>query len=91
MKKKNCGGVSMEIEQAFGKVLRKFRTERSLSQEELAHICDLDRTYISLMERGKRKPTITTIFALAKGLKVLPSKLILTTEKLINLEEPSKD
>ena len=81
----------MEIEQAFGKVLRKFRTERSLSQEELAHICDLDRTYISLMERGKRKPTITTIFALAKGLKVLPSKLILTTEKLINLEEPSKD
>ena len=43
----------MEVEQAFGKVLREIRMEKSLSQEELAHVCGLDRTYISLMERGK--------------------------------------
>ena len=71
----------MKIEEAFGKVLRENRLEKKFSQEELAHICGLDRTYISLMERGKRKPTINTIFALANGLKVLPSSLVLATEK----------
>ena len=71
----------MEIEEAFGKVLRGFRLEKKFSQEELAHICGLDRTYISLMERAKRKPTITTIFALASSLNVLPSFLISATER----------
>jgi len=76
----------MEIEQAFGEVLRKIRLEKSLSQEELAHLCELDRTYISLMERGKRKPTINTIFALARGIGESPSDLIIATEKLLNLK-----
>ena len=73
----------MEIEQAFGEVLRKIRLENSLSQEELAHLCKLDRTYISLLERGGRKPTINTIFALATGLNVLPSALISETEEKV--------
>lgn len=73
----------MEIEEVFGKVLREIRLEKSFSQEELAHVCGLDRTYISLMERGKRKPTINTIFALATGLGVLPSSLVLATEELL--------
>lgn len=78
----------MEIEKAFGMVLRKNRLEKSYSQEELAHICGLDRTYISLLERGKRKPTINTLFALAKGLKISPSALIIESEKLLkNCEE----
>ncbi len=76
----------MEIEEAFGKVLRKIRMEKSLSQEELAHLCGLDRTYISLMERGKRKPTINTIFALAIALNVLPSYLVSSTEKNFELK-----
>ena len=69
----------MKIEEVFGKVLREIRLEKKTSQEELAHTCGLDRTYISLMERGKRKPTITTIFALAFGLNVLPSFLVSAT------------
>lgn len=86
MKKKDCGEYAMYIEQAFGITLRKIRLEKSLSQEELAHLCELDRTYISLMERGKRKPTINTIFALARGLEESPSVLIIATEKLINFK-----
>ena len=86
MKRKECGGMSVEIEQAFGIVLKKVRAENSLSQEKLAHICDLDRTYISLLERGKRKPTISTIFALALGLSVKPSDLVGATEKLLSHE-----
>lgn len=73
----------MKEEEAFGLVLRNIRTEQSISQELLAHICELDRTYISLLERGKRNPTITTIFKLAYGLKTTPSELISETEKLI--------
>lgn len=86
---KECGGYSMEIEEAFGKVLRKKRNDKSLSQEELAYLCDLDRTYISLMERGKRKPTINTLFALATGLDILPSSMLIDTEKLMKFEKPS--
>lgn len=71
----------MEIEEVFGQVLREIRLEKKFSQEELAHVCGLDRTYISLMERGKRKPTINTIFALASGLGVLPSFLVSAAER----------
>jgi len=55
------------IEVAFGKVLREMRTEKKISQEKLAELCGLDRTYISLFERGLRQPTITTIFKISKG------------------------
>lgn len=70
----------MELEQIFGEILKESRLGKGLSQEELAFRCGLDRTYISLMERGKRKPTITTIFVLADALEVLPSHLIALAE-----------
>ncbi|WP_226603243.1 helix-turn-helix domain-containing protein [Bacillus cereus] len=44
-----------------------------MSQEELAFNSVLDRTYISLLERGKRKPTISTLFSLASALNIPPS------------------
>ena len=47
---------------AFGRVLRELRQERGLSQEALALEADLQRNYISLIERGVNQPTITTIF-----------------------------
>ena len=64
------------IIEVFGKVLRELRESNKISQEKLAEYCDLDRTYISLLERGLRQPTITTIFKLAKALNVSPSQLI---------------
>jgi len=60
----------------FGQVLRELREERKLSQEKLAEYCDLDRTYISLLERGLRQPTLTTIFRLSEALKMKPSQII---------------
>ena len=62
--------------ETFGNVLRELRGENNISQEKLAEYCDLDRTYISLLERGQRQPTITTIFKLAKALNISPSALI---------------
>ncbi len=60
----------------FGKTLRKHRKSVGLSQEALALACDLDRTYISLLERGKRQPSLTTIFQLAEGLEIAPEKIV---------------
>lgn len=73
----------MGIEQAFGIVIKKYRVEKSLSQEEMAFQSGLDRTYISLLERGKRKPTINTIFSIAEVLQLPPHKIILDVESLL--------
>jgi transcriptional regulator with XRE-family HTH domain len=64
----------------FGKVLRTLREGKNLSQEKLAEYCDLDRTYISLLERGLRQPTISTIFKIADALDISPSELVRKVE-----------
>lgn len=66
----------------FGEALATFRLERGLSQEELAHNAGLHRTFISLVERGKRQPTLATIFDLAEALGVRPSTLVRKAETL---------
>lgn len=69
------------VVEIFGKVLREIRENKKISQEKLAEYANLDRTYISLLERGLRHPTISTIFELAKALKTSPSKMIEMVEK----------
>ncbi|MCF7997106.1 MAG: helix-turn-helix domain-containing protein [Chromatiaceae bacterium] len=66
----------MQPEQAFGIVLRDLRRTRSLSQEALALECELDRTFISLMERGLRQPSLTTILQLSGPLGITPDELV---------------
>jgi transcriptional regulator with XRE-family HTH domain len=68
--------VRIMIVSIFGTVLRELREKKKLSQEKLAEYCDLDRTYISLLERGLRQPTITTLFKLSDALKIKPSELV---------------
>lgn len=72
----------MKLETIFGKVLRSARIKKSISQEELAFESDLDRTYISMLERGIHQPTLETIFKLSFALKVAPSSLV----KLVEIE-----
>jgi transcriptional regulator with XRE-family HTH domain len=69
------------IVEIFGKVLRELREAKNISQEKLAEYCELDRTYISLLERGLRQPTITTLFKVAKALDIAPSELIEEVKK----------
>lgn len=64
------------LEFRFGEVLRELREKRGLTQDELGTDANLDRTYISLLERGLRQPTLKTIFALAKALNVAPSSIV---------------
>jgi len=54
----------------FGKKLRNIREEGNISQEKLAELSGLDRTYISGVERGKRNISLRNIFKLANALHV---------------------
>lgn len=58
----------MDAAIAFGKVLRKLRTEVGLTQEELSFEAELRRTYISILELGQQQPSLTTILKLANAL-----------------------
>ena len=64
---------------AFGSSLREARQGAGVSQESLALACDYDRTYVSLLERGLRQPTIGTLFQLADNLNVTAEALITAT------------
>ena len=67
------------VAQAFGETLRERRTHAGLSQEALALSSGFDRTYISLLERGGRQPTLTTIIAFAEILGISASDLCKST------------
>ena len=61
--------------------LRDLRLLRGMPQEELAHACGFDRTYMSLLERAKRQPSLTTVFALAEQLNVGPEEIVSETKQ----------
>ncbi len=71
------------VDIAFGIALRRARKACRLSQEKLAFEAELQRNYISLMELGTNQPTITTIFKLAKALKIKPHELIAQAEEAL--------
>lgn len=75
--------VRIMLVQLFGEVLRELRVAKGISQEKFAEYCDLDRTYISLLERGLRQPTISTLFKIADALKMPPSDIIKMTEQKV--------
>jgi len=60
----------MDIKLLVGKRVRELRNSIGISQEELADLADLDRTYITSVECGKRNISIVNIEKLAKALKV---------------------
>lgn len=68
---------------AFGRAVRARREELGLSQEALAEQCDLDRTYISGVERGRRNPTVQAVFRIALGLETPPSELMKRAEDML--------
>jgi transcriptional regulator with XRE-family HTH domain len=69
---------------AYGDALREFRTERGLSQEQLAHMADLDRSYVSGIERGERNPSLANILRLTAALGVNVSELAARAEQLVS-------
>lgn len=58
----------MDIKVAFGEKVKAIRKSQNVSQEKLAELAELDRTYISDIENGKRNVSIETVFKIAKAL-----------------------
>ena len=61
----------------LGDKLRLFRLNKNISQEKLAEITNLDRTYISSLERGQRNPSFLILKKLAECLDVNPNDFFL--------------
>jgi transcriptional regulator with XRE-family HTH domain len=65
----------VSVTEKFGQRVRELRKARGLSQEALADLCNLDRTYISGIERGLRNVALKNIEAIAQALGVPMSDL----------------
>ena len=66
----------MGIREVVGLNLRKYRRAAGLSQEELAHRAEVDRTYVSSLERGIYAATIDILERLAQVLEIEPMELL---------------
>ena len=64
----------------FGRKLRGLREAAGLTQERLAQIVGLDRSYVGGVERGERNISLENIHKLASGLQVKPSHLLDTDD-----------
>ena len=60
---------------AFGRNVARIRAERGFSQDKLAEKAEMDRTYLSGIERGVRNPSIKAVLKLCKALRVTPDEL----------------
>ena len=78
-----------ELKVAFGDTVRKFRTAQGLSQEKLAELADIHRTYIGDVERGSRNIALLNMYRIAAALKVPLGKLISEMEKSLSGQDKS--
>lgn len=79
--------MDKKIKEAFGHALKEMRIKSGLSQEELAEIADLHRTYISDCERGVRNASLINIYKICKSLGLGMSCFFATLEKYLKSEE----
>ncbi len=73
--------MSSGISSAFGSVVRKRRLAAGLSQETLAEKARLHPTYVSMVERGVKNPTLDAAERIAEGLDIPLSQIIEEAEK----------
>ncbi len=70
-----------DISHLIGKRIQKFRTQRKLSQEELALASEMHPAYLGRVERGERCPTLDTLYKISTGLKIpLPELLDISAD-----------
>ena len=71
----------MHQEEIFGKRLQEERKAKKISQEKLAKLTGLERTFISLIENGKNSQSFSTILKICEALEIDPSELFSIYEK----------
>jgi len=66
----------MNIREIFAQNIKRFRRQKGISQEELAHLADIDRTYVSALERKVYSASLDVVASIAKALDVEPHELL---------------
>lgn len=66
----------MDIQKTIGKNIRGLRNVKKISQERLAELSDLDRTYIQSIEKGDRNISVEVLLKLATGLNVQVTEIL---------------
>jgi transcriptional regulator with XRE-family HTH domain len=74
--------VPLTETRAFGLAVRSRRERLGISQEALAAIAGLHRTYVGSVERGERNLTLKNVSSLARALKTTASQLLSDAEKI---------
>ena len=76
------GARNSALIRSFAAVLREARQKAGLTQEALADAASVDRTYVGLLENGRRQPSLSAIFAIASALEMTPELLVRRTAQL---------
>ncbi|WP_267960601.1 helix-turn-helix domain-containing protein [Sphingopyxis sp. NFH-91] len=66
----------MDVVQLLGKNVRKHRKLKGMTQEQLALEAEMERSYVSDLERGTRNPSVRALGRLAEALSVKPDELL---------------
>jgi transcriptional regulator with XRE-family HTH domain len=69
---------------AFGRVLRQQRKQARLTQEQLALAADLQRNFVSELERGQKQASMMTLFKLASALQVTPHEFVRQLQETVD-------
>ena len=65
-----------KISDAFGVILRAYRRQRGLTQEQLSELVGVVHSFICSLESGKKQPSLTMVFRLADALGVKPGEFM---------------
>ncbi|WP_041598579.1 helix-turn-helix domain-containing protein [Hahella chejuensis] len=79
----------MKPETAFGLALKTARSSKGFTQEQLALNSNLDRTFISMLERGQRQPSLTSILSISESLNIPAYELIRQTMEIMDKNNKS--
>ena len=67
--------------EVVGDVIKELRCEKGISQEVMSGLADIGRTHLSAIERGKRKPTLETLYRISNALDMKMSDIVIMIEK----------
>ena len=68
--------MSSKVSKLFASKLQQIRADRKLTQERLAFLCNIDRTYIGRLERMERSPSLDILQKIADGLGISLAELL---------------
>ena len=72
----------MDMRKLVGRNVRRIRQKKGLTQEQFAEVSGFSQQYISSLERGRRNPTVVTLYELATALGVRHMELVRPTKEL---------